>query len=193
MKLKIGAAQISPVWLNKALTLERVLAAMEEAAREGVQLLAFGEALVPGYPFWLEATNGCQFDDRVQKEIFAHYFRESVSLKNGDLDGVCKKAAELEIDVVLGVVEGNDSIVGCSGHSLFCSAVFIAKGKIVNVHRKLMPTYDERLVWAPGPGGAGLNTIPVGPFNVSSLNCWENWVTTKTDFMSSKIQGACFT
>ena len=79
--LKIGAAQISPVWLNKAKTLEKVATFVEKAASEQCDVVAFGEALVPGYPAWLEATNGCRFDNKAQKEIFAHYARNSVRIK----------------------------------------------------------------------------------------------------------------
>ena len=178
-ELLIAAAQISPVWLDKNATLKKVIETIREAGDEGVELLAFGEAAVPGYPYWLETTNGCQWDNDLQKETFAHYAKESVSLVKGDLEEVCRAVKESGVlSVILGVVERNDSIQGCSGHSLFCSAVFIdgEEGKIANVHRKLMPTFDERLVWAPGPGGSGLKTKKVGPFNVSMLNCWENWV-----------------
>ena len=141
-------------------------------------MLAFGEATVPGYPYWLETTNGCQWDNVIQKQMFSHYVKESVSLVNGDLDGICAMAREFGISVILGVVETNDSIEGGSGHSLFCTVVFIdgKEGKISNVHRKLMPTFDERLVWSQGPGGSGLKTQKVGSFTVSMLNCWENWV-----------------
>ena len=79
--LKVGAAQISPVWLNKAKTLEKVLTFVEKAGQAKCDVVAFGEALVPGYPHWLEATNGCKFNDKVQKEIFSHYSKNSVRIK----------------------------------------------------------------------------------------------------------------
>ena len=63
-----------------------------------------------------------------------------------------------------------------SGHSLYCSFVYIDKtGTIQSVHRKLQPTYEERLVWSPGDG-AGLVTHKLGEFTVGGLNCWENWM-----------------
>jgi nitrilase len=62
------------------------------------------------------------------------------------------------------------------GHSLYCSLVFIdSEGEIGSIHRKLMPTYEERLVWAAGDGH-GLGTHSVGPFQVGGLSCWENWM-----------------
>jgi nitrilase len=48
-------------------------------------------------------------------------------------------------------------------------------GKICSVHRKLMPTYEERLVWGAGDG-AGLRTHALRAFHTGGLNCWENWM-----------------
>ena len=50
-----------------------------------------------------------------------------------------------------------------------------ASGEIGSVHRKLVPTYEERLVWASGDGH-GLRTHKLGPFTAGGLNCWENWL-----------------
>jgi nitrilase len=62
------------------------------------------------------------------------------------------------------------------GHSIYCARAFIDhEGRVSSVHRKLMPTYEERLVWAQGDG-AGLVTHRVGDFTVGALNCWENWM-----------------
>lgn len=38
-----------------------------------------------------------------------------------------------------------------------------------------MPTYEERLSWAPGDGH-GLQVHRVGPFTLGGLNCFENWM-----------------
>ena len=54
--LNVALAQIAPVWLNRAKTIDKILAAISEAADQGSQLVTFGEALLPGYPFWLEPT-----------------------------------------------------------------------------------------------------------------------------------------
>jgi nitrilase len=62
------------------------------------------------------------------------------------------------------------------GHSVYASLVYIdPAGSIQSVHRKLMPTYEERLTWAPGDGH-GLRTHRLSKFTVGGLNCWENWI-----------------
>ena len=84
--LKVGIAQVAPIWLDRDATLERVCQRIEEAARAGSRLVAFGEGLVPGYPFWPERTGGAVFDSPVQKEIHARYLDQAVQLEAGHLD-----------------------------------------------------------------------------------------------------------
>ncbi len=172
-QLKIALAQIAPVWLNREKTLEKVLEHVTKASNEGAQLVVFGEALLPGYPFWIDRTNGAEFNSSIQKKIHAHYMDQAVSVEAGHLDSLCKLAAEKEIAIYLGTIERP---ADRGGHSLYCSMIYIdPKGDIKSVHRKLMPTYEERLSWSPGDGN-GLVTHPLPPFTVGGLNCWENWM-----------------
>src|ERR1700690_2521135 len=76
--LTLGLAQIAPCWMDRARTLQKVEAWVERAAAEGCHLTAFGEALVPGYPFWVELTDGARFNSPLQKEIFAEYAEQAV-------------------------------------------------------------------------------------------------------------------
>lgn len=172
-ELTVGLAQISPVWLHKTETIKKVNDWVVKAAKENCQLVIFGEALVPGYPFWVELTNSPGFNSPVQKEIFAWYSDQAVQIESGDLELICKAAKENKIAVYLGIIE---KAADRGGHSLYCSLVFIDQlGEIKSVHRKLMPTYEERLVWAIGDGN-GLQVHKLGPFTVGGLNCWENWM-----------------
>ena len=171
--LTVALAQIAPVWLDRAATLAKVNTYVEQAARQGCGLVAFGEALVPGYPFWLELTDGARFNSPLQKTIFAEYASQAVQPESGHLDEICATAARNRIAVYLGCVE---RAADRGAHSLYCSLVFInPEGQIASIHRKLMPTYEERLVWAAGDGH-GLRTHSVGPFVVGGLSCWENWM-----------------
>jgi nitrilase len=172
-ELSIGFAQIAPVWLDRTRTLEKVLDYANQAARQGCRLLAFGEAIVPGYPFWVERTEGARFNSPVQKEIYAHYVDQAVQVEAGHLDELCTLAAQSRMAVMLGTIERAPDR---GGHSLYCSLVTINDaGVIASVHRKLMPTYEERLVWSPGDGH-GLQVHKLGAFHVGGLNCWENWM-----------------
>ncbi|MEA3245873.1 MAG: carbon-nitrogen hydrolase family protein [Gemmatimonadota bacterium] len=171
--ITVGVAQVAPVWLDRDRTIAKVTRWIARAADRGCRLVAFGEALVPGYPWWIEHTEGARFNSAFQKGLYAHYLEQAVNLDAGHLDAIRMVARRRRITVVLGTIERPRDR---GGHSAYCSLVTIdAAGDIVNVHRKLMPTYEERLAWATGDGH-GLRTHPVGPFTLGTLNCWENWM-----------------
>ncbi len=171
--LQVAMAQMAPVWLDKARTLEKICDYISQAAKAKCRLVVFGEALLPGYPFWLSFTHGSKFESQMQKEIHAHYIANSISIEKGDLEPICRMARENSISIYLGCIE---RATDRGGHSLYCSLLFInEKGQIQSVHRKLQPTYEERLAWAPGDGN-GLTVHDIGSFKLGGLNCWENWM-----------------
>lgn len=171
--LKIGMAQISPIWLNKEKTILKVIDYIKKAGEEKCELIVFGEALVPGYPYWLSLTNGAKFNSSIQKELYAHYLKNAVQIERGELNEICLLAKKYSLSIYLGIIERAKDR---GGHSLYCSLVYIdSEGEIKSVHRKLQPTYEERLTWAQGDGN-GLQVHPLKQFNVGGLNCWENWM-----------------
>ncbi len=171
--MKVGISQISSIWLNKEKSTQKVADYIAQAANQNCDLVVFGEAVLPAYPFWLSITNGATFNDQAQKEIHAHYIKNAICIEDGDLDSICKIAQERSIAVYLGIIERP---VDRGGHSLYCTLVYIDKdGLIQSAHRKIRPTYEERLVWSPGDGH-GLVTHKLDKFTLGGLNCWENWM-----------------
>lgn len=171
--LKLALPQMAPEWMNRDAGLGKVENLISKAAKQQADLIVFGEGAVPGYPFWLDGTGGANFDNPMQKELFAFYSDQAVTLEDGHLDGICEALKAARMAAYIGIIERPRDR---SGHSLYCSYVFIDRdGAIKSVHRKLQPTYEERLVWSPGDGN-GLVTHKVGEFHVGGLNCWENWM-----------------
>ena len=170
--LRLAVAQIAPVPLDRDATLARIEASLRSAADEGAHLCVFGEALLPGYPVWIERTDGARFEGEAGKALHARYAAEAVTLEAGHLDGVRALAREANLAVSLGIIERPPE----RGLSLYCSSVYVdPAGEVRSVHRKLVPTYEERLSWAPGDGH-GLRVHPLHGFRVGALNCWENWI-----------------
>lgn len=171
--LKVSIAQIAPIWLKKLETISKIEEQIQIAGKEKADLIVFGEGILPGYPFWLALTNGAEWDSKVQKEIHAHYVKNAIQIEKGDLVGICKLAKENSIAIYLGTIE---RAADRGNHSIYCSLVYINRlGEIQSVHRKLQPTYDERLTWSPGDGN-GLKVHSLKEFTVGGLNCWENWM-----------------
>ncbi len=167
--MKLALAQIAPVFLDRAATSAKIAQAIGEAGRGGASFVVFGETLLPGYPSWIARTDGARFDAKDQKELHSLYLDQAVDIAAGQLDQVCRAAAEHGVAVCLGLAERE-------AYSVFASRVMIdSTGEILSVHRKLRPTYEERLSWSPGDG-AGLVVHPIEEFTVGALNCWENWM-----------------
>ncbi len=171
--LTVGLAQIAPVWLHRIKTTEKIVEYIRLAGKKECDLVCFGEALLPGYPFWIELTDGAKFNSDQQKKWHAHYVDQAVNIQRGDLLSIQEACKQADCAAVIGCIElGSER----GAHSIYASAVYIdKKGSIQSVHRKLMPTYEERLSWAPGDGH-GLRVHDLGKFKVGALNCWENWM-----------------
>lgn len=171
--IRVALAQISPVWLHREATINKIIASIEAAANDLADLIVFGEALLPGYPFWLALAGGAEWDSKINKELHAHYTNNAVCIEQGDLDKICDMAARYRMAIYLGIIERP---LDRGGHSLYASLVYIDNsGKVRSVHRKLQPTYDERLTWSPGDGN-GLVVHKLKKFTLGGLNCWENWM-----------------
>lgn len=172
-ELCIALAQIAPVWFQRTATIEKVCERIGVAARRGARLVAFGEACVPGYPFWLEYSKVTEFNSAFHKQFHSVYLDQAVCIEAGHLEDVCAAARQSNIAVYLGIIERP---LDRGGKSIYASLVYIDPyGQIGSVHRKLMPTYDERLTWSTGDGH-GLRTHRLEAFTVGGLNCWENWM-----------------
>lgn len=171
--LKVAIGQIEPVWLNRQATAEKIIASIKDASAQNCNLIAFSEGLLPGYPFWLEPTNAARFDNESIKTWHAHYLNEAVCIERGDLAPIQAACKLGNIACYLGIIERP---LDRGGHSCYASLVYInAEGSIESVHRKLMPTHEERLAWSIGDGN-GLRVHPLKGFTVGGLNCWENWM-----------------
>lgn len=169
--LRACAVQAAPAFLDRSATLAIVLDRLEAARDGGADVCVFPETFWPGYPFWVDITDASRFDEARQKRAYAQYLDAAVALDGSEFAAVVKRCAELEMFVYLGVAERSES-----GGSVYCTLVAIDPVHgVVGVHRKLRPTYGERLVWAPGDGH-GLRVHEFLGARLGGLNCWENWM-----------------
>jgi nitrilase len=169
--MRVAAVQAAPVFLDPEATTSKVLGLMKEAAGGGATLCAFPETFLSGYPVWLDPTASARFNDPLQKAAYAAYVEASLRIDGPEFQAICAAASELGIFTYLGFIERSTS-----QGSVYCSLAAIHPDDgVVSVHRKLRPTYDERMVWSAGDGH-GLMVHDWGGFRVGGLNCWENWM-----------------
>ncbi|BBZ28609.1 nitrilase [Mycolicibacterium madagascariense] len=168
-RLTVAAAQLGGPWLDVDARMDRVVAATEVAAGAGCRVVAFPETYLSGYPFWLPRTNGARFDEPTQKACYAYYLANAVEIGGSEHRRLEELSHDCGVELVVGVTER-------VGGTAYASLLTIdPSAGLVGHHRKLVPTYDERLVWGNGDG-AGLRVHPVGAARIGALNCWENWM-----------------
>jgi nitrilase len=168
-KIRVAAIQARSAWLDPGATTDKALTLLDRAAAAGAEFAAFPETFLPGYPFWLSLTNASCFDSTAQKEAYAAYLEAAVTVPGPEVSAIAAAVREHGMFAFLGAAERD-------GGSVYCSLIAISPDDgVVGVHRKLVPTYEERLVWAPGDGH-GLRTHPVGGIRAGGLCCWENWM-----------------
>ncbi len=167
----VAAAQISPVFMDRAATIAKACDTLAEAAKNGAKLVVFPEAFVPSYPDWVWVTPAMRAD--LHSSMYAEMLDQAVTLPGPDLDELCRAARKHKCYVVIGVNERN---AVASGTSLYNTLVYIDdRGKIMGVHRKLVPTAAERLVWTPGDGST-LEVFETPYGKLGGLICWENYM-----------------
>jgi nitrilase len=172
--LRVAAAQTRPVWLDPEATTNRMIEWIEAAAAEDVDLLVFGETFLSGYPFWVANTGGARFDDPSQKRAYAAYLEAAVPVAGPEVRRIVEAVRDLGVFVYTGMMERG---VGNASGTVFATLLAVSQtAGVVSAHRKLRPTYEERLVWGSGDGH-GLRVHDLGEgWRVGGLNCWENWM-----------------
>ncbi|NHJ85141.1 MAG: carbon-nitrogen hydrolase family protein [Asgard group archaeon] len=168
--IRVAAIQIAPIFLNAEKTWHKLKERIAEAKEESAELITWGETLIPGYPQWLWPSSEAKYNNSDQKKVYAKYWNESIKLDNSPIINNMKSLAKrLKIMFMGGIAERY-------GGSIYCTLLTIgSNGEILGRHRKLKPTYKERLVWADGDR-LGLKTYDLKGIKVGGLNCWENWL-----------------
>ncbi|MDQ3518451.1 MAG: carbon-nitrogen hydrolase family protein [Gemmatimonadota bacterium] len=155
--------------------LHQTAALAREAAAGGAKLIAFPEAWLPGYPAWLDVCRDVGIWDHAPvKAVFARYAEECVDVAGDSGAELAKIAAEIGATLIVGVTECVASGPG-SGTLYNALLTYAPDGRLLNHHRKLMPTYTERLVWGQGDAD-GLRAVDTPMARVGGLVCWEHWM-----------------
>jgi len=174
-RVRVAIAQSAPVYLDKRASLAKALDLVQQAAKRDAQLVAFGETWLPGYPAWLDVCPGAAlWDNTFAKEVFAKLRNNSITVPGEEVNALSEAARDLKIAIVMGASERVDA--GPGNGTLYNSLLTISeRGQLRNHHRKLVPTYTERLVWGNGDG-RGLEAVSTSAGRIGGLICWEHWM-----------------
>lgn len=162
--LRIAVLQVAPVYLDAWATWDKIKSMALEAVKDGAEVLTWGETLIPGYPEWVAVDT-----TQAQEPVYALYWDQAVTLDGPLIADIKAFAKQHKVMIIGGVAERE-------GGSVYATIVTIAAdGTLIGRHRKLKPTWRERLVWADGDG-LGLRTHETKIGKIGALNCWENWL-----------------
>ncbi|WP_346907446.1 carbon-nitrogen hydrolase family protein [uncultured Roseibium sp.] len=164
-KFKACAAHAAPVYLDPQATTDKACSLIAEAARNGASLIAFPESFLPGFPVWAAVQSPIRSHD-----MFKILAASSVEVPGPEIRAICTAARRHEIFVSIGISEATRTSVGCLWNS---NLLIGADGSILNHHRKLVPTFYEKMIWANGDG-AGLRVTETEIGRVGMLICGEN-------------------
>lgn len=162
---KAATVQAAPVFLDTAATVDKVCALIAEAAGNGARLVAFPEVFVSAYPYWswvMTPVEGSAWFEKLA--------RSAIEIPGPEIARIAQAAARHEINVVIGVNERRRHSVA----TIYNTLVIISdEGRILGRHRKLVPTWAEKLTWAPGDASAlRVHETSIGP--LGALACGEN-------------------
>ena len=172
--VKVAAVQAAPVFLDREASVAKACRLIAEAGSHGARLAVFPETWLPGYPVWLDVAPGAAlWDHQPAKDVFARLVANAVEVPGRATDALGAAAAQAGCAVVMGI---NERERGHRSGTLYNAIVtFGPDGRLLGRHRKLIPTYTERLIWGRGDGSTlDVYDTPLG--RVGGLVCWEHWM-----------------
>lgn len=175
MITKVAAVQAAPVYLDLARSVEKGIGLVAEAAARGARLVVFPETWLPGYPSWLDCCRDVAlWDHPPVKKVFARLMENSVVVPGPVTEALGGAAREHQI--VLNISVQERVVEGLGRGTLYNTMLtFGTDGALLNHHRKIMPTYTERMIWGQGDGSS-LRAVATELGRIGGLICWEHWM-----------------
>ncbi len=167
--VKAAILQAAPVPLDISYGIERLVEFVADAADIGAEVAAFGETFLGGYPLWLdEAPGAAMWDHRGTQAL--HSILLDQALRKND-----PRLVPLQT-----LVDKTGILVCVGGHervrsSLTNTQYIFRPGLLPVLHRKLVPTHGERMIWGRGDGST-LDVHEAEWGNLGQLICWEHWM-----------------
>jgi nitrilase len=175
MIARIAAVQAAPVYMDLERSLDKTISLIGKAASEQATVVVFPETFLPGYPAWLDCCRDVNlWDYEPIKSIYAQLIDNSVEVPGKETGALSTAAREHEIVLNISV---HERIVRGPGRGTLYNTMltFGSDGALLNRHRKIMPTFTERLVWGLGDG-SGLRAVDTASGRIGGLICWEHWM-----------------
>jgi len=164
-KFKAAAMHVAPVFMDTQATVSKACGLIKEAAEHGASLIAFPETYIPAFPVWSAVRAPIENHD-----FFRQLTQAAIRVPGPELERLAAAARTHQVFVSIGINEGTEASLGCVWNS---NILIGDDGSMLNHHRKLVPTFFEKLVWASGDA-RGLRVTETAVGRVGMLICGEN-------------------
>lgn len=162
---RVAVCHAAPVFLDARATTDKTISLIRRAASNAAQLVVFPESHISAFPVWSALRPPTENHD-----LFARMARSSIYADGDEVRALREAARETGAVVSVGLSEKTHASVAC----LYNANLLIdASGRVAVHHRKLVPTFFEKLTWSPGDG-AGLRVADTPIGRVGGLICGEN-------------------
>lgn len=169
MDIVVALVQEPPVFLDLGASTARAVALIGEAAAGGATLVVFPESWLPGYPVWLDAAPGAAlWGAPGAAALFEHLLANAPTVDGPEIALIAEQAVASGVDVALGLHER-------AGSTLYNATLLLGHDGDRRARRKLVPTFNEKLIWGAGDGST-LATWTRSYGTLGSLICWEHWM-----------------
>ncbi|KAF5570504.1 aliphatic nitrilase [Fusarium phyllophilum] len=163
--IRVAACHVSPIFLSAKATTSKAISLVKQAAQNKANLVVFPETYISAFPIWSSIRAPTENHD-----LFRQMAHESIFADGDEIHAIRNTAKQANTMVSMGFSEK----ARFSSATLYNSNIFIGNtGEVLIHHRKLMPTFFEKLTWAPGDGhGLRIADTPYG--KIGNLICGEN-------------------
>lgn len=173
-KVKVAAVQASPILLDLDATVEKTCNLVDEAAKNGAKVIAFPEAFIPGYPWWIwlgSVDYGMKY--------YIDLYKNSVEIPSDAIRKLSEAAKRNKVYFCVSVTEKD-------GGSLYLTQLwFSPSGDLIGKHRKLKATNAEKTIWGDGDGSL-MPVFETEYGNLGGLQCWEHYLPLNIAAMASQ-------
>ncbi|MBE0626810.1 MAG: carbon-nitrogen hydrolase family protein [Burkholderiales bacterium] len=164
-KFKAAAMHVAPIFMDTQATVDKACALIKEAAEHGARLIAFPETYIPAFPVWSAVRAPIENHD-----FFRRLAQAAIRVPGPEVEQLAAAARAHHVFISMGINEGTEASLGCVWNS---NILIGDDGTMLNHHRKLVPTFFEKLVWASGDA-RGLRVTETAVGRVGMLICGEN-------------------
>lgn len=162
----VAAVQAAPAYFDVNKCISRLRHYTTRAKESGASLVVFSESFISGFPSWVHMLAPLD-----QHDLFKKFAQNSIEIPGPAFQQLQEIARDNQVFLSVGVTEkAPKQSLGVLWNT---NLIFDPDGNLIARHRKLLPTWSEKLIWSFGDGST-LNVHDTEIGRIGALICGEN-------------------